>query len=115
MLFALLFVLKKFLFGPLISFMDERQTRIDAGKAANREAEMSKQESAAALEENWKARNEEAKNLIAQGKAAAEAERVKTVAQAHAEAHEAERKHASVFKPSARKLWRRPSRKCRSW
>ena len=89
--FALLFVLKKFLFGPLISFMDERQTRIDAGKAANREAEMSKQESAAALEENWKARNEEAKNLIAQGKAAAEEERAKTVAQAHAEAHEAEK------------------------
>lgn len=89
--FALLFVLKKFLFGPLISFMDERQTRIDAGKAANREAEESRQKNAAALEENWKARNEEAKNLLSQGKAAAEAERAKTLAQAHAEVHEAEK------------------------
>ena len=89
--FALLFVLKKFLFGPLIAFMDERQTRIDAGEAANREAEESKQKSTAALEENWKARSEEAKNMLDQGKAAAEAERAKTVAQAHAEAHEAEK------------------------
>lgn len=89
--FALLFILKKFLFGPLISFMDERQTRIDAGKAANREAEESKQKNAAALEESWKTRNEEAKNLLAQAKTAAEAGRAKTVAQAHADAHEAEK------------------------
>ena len=29
--FALLFVLKKFLFDPLIKFMDQRQAGIDAG------------------------------------------------------------------------------------
>ena len=89
--FALLFVLKKFLFNPLISFMDERQTRIDAGKAANRDAEEGKEKNAAAMEESWKARNEEAKNLLAKGKAEAEAERTKTLADARAEAHEAEK------------------------
>lgn len=89
--FALLFVLKKFLFGPLIKFMDERQARIDAGEAAIREAEASRQENAAELEESWKARNEEAKSLLAQGKTEAEAERAKTVAQAHAAVHEAEK------------------------
>ena len=89
--FALLFILKKFLFGPLVKFMDERQARIDAGEAAIREAEACKQENAAELEESWKARNEEAKSLLAQGKTEAEAERAKTVAQAHAAAHEAEK------------------------
>ena len=89
--FALLFVLKKFLFGPLIKFMDERQARIDAGEAAMREAEANRQENAAELEESWKARNEEAKGLLAQGKTEAEAERTKTVAQAHAAVHEAEK------------------------
>jgi len=93
--FALLFVLKKFLFDPLIRFMDERQSRIDAGEAANREAEASKQENEAALEESWKARNEEAKNLLARGRASAEEERTRMLVQAHNEAREAEKEARS--------------------
>ena len=37
--FLLFFVLKRFLFGPLLSFMDARQAKIDAGTEAQREAQ----------------------------------------------------------------------------
>ena len=47
--FALLFVLKKFLFDPLIKFMDQRQAGIDAGLEKGREAQRKKEENAAAL------------------------------------------------------------------
>ena len=89
--FALLFVLKKFLFDPLVKFMDERQARIDAGDALRRESEVHVQENAAALEENWKARSEEAKVLLAQSKADAEGLRAKAVAEAQSAAHVAEK------------------------
>ena len=96
--FALLFVLKKLLFGPLVSFMDERQARIDAGTAAQREADAKIQENEAALAENWQVRNEEAKALLAKEKSAAEAQRAKTVAEAHAAAHEAEKEAREQIK-----------------
>ena len=89
--FALLFVLKKFLFGPLVKFMDDRQARIDAGEAVRRESEQRMQENAAALEESWKARSNETKVLLSQGKADAEALRAKAVAEAQSAAHEAEK------------------------
>lgn len=89
--FALLFVLKKFLFGPLVKLMDERQARIDAGDALRRESEMHVQENAAALEESWKARSEEAKILLAQSNSNAEALRAQTVAEAQRAAHAAEK------------------------
>ena len=89
--FALLFVLKKFLFGPLVKFMDERQARIDAGDAIRRESEQHVQENAAALEESWKARSDEAKTMLARGKTEAEALRAKTVAEAQGAAHIAEK------------------------
>ena len=73
--FALLFVLKKFLFDPLIKFMDQRQAGIDAGL-----------ENAAALRESWKERSAEAKQLIAEGKAADEEERSRVLEAAHAQA-----------------------------
>ena len=90
--FALLFVLKKFLFGPLIKFMDDRQARIDAGAAAQRETEEQLQENHAALEESWRARNEEAKALLDQSNAEAEEERAKAVAEAQSAADKAEKK-----------------------
>lgn len=89
--FALLFVLKKFLFGPLVKLMDERQARIDAGDAIRRESEQHVQENAAALEESWKARSDEAKTMLARGKTEAEALRAKAVAEAQGAAHIAEK------------------------
>ena len=89
--FALLFVLKKFLFGPLVKFMDERQARIDAGEVLRRESEQLMQKNAAALEENWKARSDEAKILLAQSNSNAEALRAQAVAEAQSAAHAAEK------------------------
>ena len=89
--FVLLFVLKKFLFGPLIKFMDNRQARIDAGAAAQRETEALLEENRAAMEESWRARNEEAKALLDQSNAEAEEERAKAVAEAQSAAREAEK------------------------
>ena len=89
--FALLFVLKKFLFGPLVKFMDERQARIDAGEVLRRESEQLMQKNAAALEENWKARSNEAKILLAQSNSDAEALRAQAVAEAQSAAHAAEK------------------------
>ena len=50
--FALLFVLKTFLFGPLIRHMDERQKRIDAGLDEARQAEHARSEAHRAAEES---------------------------------------------------------------
>lgn len=84
--FALLFVLKKFLFDPLVRFMDARQAGIDEGLEKGAEAQRKKEENAAALRESWMERSREAKELLAEGKAADEKERVRVLEQAQAEA-----------------------------
>ena len=89
--FALLFVLKKFLFGPLVKFMDERQARIDDGNDLRRESEQRVQDNAAQLEESWKARSDEMQALQEKNRADAEAECARAVAAAHQAAHEAEK------------------------
>lgn len=84
--FALLFVLKKFLFTPLITFMDDRKARIEAGLAEGREAEQKKEENAAALQQSWQQRNEEARQILAEGKGADEKSRVAAVSDAKEDA-----------------------------
>ena len=73
--FALLFVLKKFLFDPLIRFMEQRQAAIDQGLERGRDAQRKKDENDAALREKWKERSVEVKQLLAEGKAADDRER----------------------------------------
>ena len=73
--FALLFVLKKFLFDPLIRFMEQRQAAIDQGLERGRDAQRKKDENDAALREKWKERSVEVKQLLAEGKTADERER----------------------------------------
>ena len=73
--FALLFVLKKFLFDPLIRFMEQRQAAIDQGLERGRDAQRKKDENAAALREKWRERSVEAKQLLAEGKTADDRER----------------------------------------
>lgn len=84
--FALLFVLKTFLFGPLVRFMEQRQASVDQGLEKGREAQRKKDESDAALRESWKERGVEAKQLLAEGKAADEKERAWVLASARKEA-----------------------------
>lgn len=73
--FALLFVLKKFLFDPLIRFMEQRQAAIDQGLERVRDAQRKKDENDAALREKWRERSVEAKQLLAEGKTADDRER----------------------------------------
>lgn len=73
--FALLFVLKKFLFDPLIRFMEQRQAAIDQGLESGRDAQRKKDENDAALREKWRERSVEAKQLLAEGKTADDRER----------------------------------------
>ena len=87
--FALLFVLKKFLLDPLVRFMDQRQSSIDAGLEKGREAQRMKEESDAALRESWKERGIGAKQLLAEGKAADDKERVWVLENAQKEADQA--------------------------
>lgn len=87
--FALLFVLKKFLLDPLVRFMDQRQSSIDAGLEKGREAQRMKEESDAALRESWKERSIEAKQLLAEGKAADDKERVWVLENTQKEADQA--------------------------
>ena len=75
--FALLFVLKKFLFDPLVRFMEARQ------------AQQQKDESDAALRESWKERSQEAKQLLAEGKAADDKERTWVLANTQTEVDQA--------------------------
>ena len=80
--FALLFVLKTFLFGPLVRFMEQRQASVDQGLEKGREAQRKKDESDAALRES----GVEAKQLLAEGKTADEKERAWVLASAQKEA-----------------------------
>lgn len=81
--FALLFVLKTFLFGPLIRFMDERRSRIDAGLDEGRQAEDARQEAARAAEESWARRGAEARDLLTQSKLEDDRFRAETLEAAH--------------------------------
>ena len=87
--FVLLFVLKKFLFDPLIKFMDQRQANIDQSLEKGREARQRKDESDAALRESWKECGVEAKQLLAEGKTSDEKERAWVLAAAQKEADQA--------------------------
>ena len=73
--FALLFVLKKFLFDPLLRFMEQRQAAIDQGLERVRDAQRKKDENGAALREKWRERSVEVKQLLAEGKTADDRER----------------------------------------
>lgn len=88
--FVLLFVLKKFLFDPLITFMDDRKARVDAGMAEKREAEQLQKENEDALRKSWKERSDEAKHLMTEGKIADEKEQTEVLCAAHTQAAQEE-------------------------
>lgn len=71
--FLLYFLLKRFLYEPLIKFMDERQARIDAGEAVKKQALDAVKESEARLEAELLESREEANRIITEAKASADA------------------------------------------
>ena len=75
--FLLYFLLKRFLYEPLIKFMDERQSRIDAGENAKKQALDAVRDSEARMDAELLESREEAKRIIRDAKtadSAAEAE-----------------------------------------
>ena len=87
--FALLFVLKKFLFDPLIRFMEQRQAAIDQGLERGRDAQRKKDENDAALREKWRERSVEVKQLLAEGKTADDRERARVLESTQKETNKA--------------------------
>ncbi len=86
---VLLFVLKKLLFDPLTRFMDERKAKVEAGMAAGREAEASREANERELLEKRRAKAAEAAKLVADGRARDEKARADALAEARKQAAEA--------------------------
>lgn len=84
--FILLFLLKKFLYDPVLKFMDERSARIASGLAEGKNAERALADSKAELQRELSEKNDEARTLIGDARAAAEKQKAETVHEAHTEA-----------------------------
>ncbi|MBQ2062708.1 MAG: ATP synthase F0 subunit B [Oscillospiraceae bacterium] len=81
--FALLFVLKTFLFGPIMSHMDQRRSRIDAGLDEKRRADETVDAERRAAEESWKKLSDESRAAVTDGKTQASVRRADDLEQAH--------------------------------
>ena len=86
--FLLLFLLKRFLYAPLIRFMDARNARIAAGLDAEKEALAAAEESERLLTEKKKASMAQAKRIVEQAQSADERRREQLVDQARRDAEE---------------------------
>ena len=84
--FALLFVLKKLLFDPLIRHMDARQSKIDAGLQEARRAEDAREDARRTADEQWKERTEEARHMLNEGMARDDMVRADALEESHVRA-----------------------------
>ena len=80
--FLLLFLLKRFLYTPILRFMEARQARVDAGLAEERSAQAQVQENDRRLAAEKAASREEAKHILNAAGEAAQKRREETLAQA---------------------------------
>lgn len=81
----LTFLLKKFLYDPIIKFMDERNARIAAADNEMKEAQENKARIEAETAEKREQTRDEARRVIADGKAENERKRAAMVSGANAE------------------------------
>ena len=84
--FLLMFLLKIFLYKPVLKILDERRAKVEEGFAESKMAEADLKETNAAVTEELSAQNAKAREYIGQAKAEAENERDAVVADAHKEA-----------------------------
>lgn len=89
---ALYFLLKRFLFGPLVRFMDERQARIDEGLNEEKQAKSALEEDARLLAEARQENMNEARQLIMAGKSRDEQRHAEALREARDAAAEASRR-----------------------
>ena len=83
---VLLFVLKKLLFDPLLTFMEQRDGKIARGKKAGADARAKREENDASILEGRKANNAAAAAILAEGHARDEQARNAALQQARQEA-----------------------------
>ena len=80
--FLLMFLLKRFLYTPILRFMAARQARVDAGLEAERSAQAQVQENDQRLADEKAASREEAKRILNTAGEAARQRREETLSQA---------------------------------
>lgn len=84
--FVLLFLLKRFLYDPVLKFMNERSARIEAGLSEGKRAEKALAENEQALAQELALSGNAARELIGDARSDAEKEKAKLLSGAHAEA-----------------------------
>lgn len=84
--FLFMFLLNKFLFKPVLSFMDARKARIDAGLAKGKKARAELEDNKAKLAEELAQTGAQARGIINSARSEAEKAKSEVLASAHAEA-----------------------------
>ena len=103
---ALYFLLKRFLYAPLVRFMDERAARVQAGLDERRGMDAALEENARRLDERHAQVERESRGLLDERRRADEQRRAESVQQARqraAETEEAARQSAEELRQSAAK------------
>ncbi len=91
--FLFMFLLNKFLFKPVMTLMDERKARIDAGLEEGKKARAALEENEARLAQELAEKGSEARSVISEARSEAEKAKSETLDAAHAEA---EKLHKNV-------------------
>lgn len=91
--FLFMFLLNKFLFKPVMTLMDERKARIDAGLEEGKKARAALEENEARLAQELAEKGSEARSIISEARSEAEKAKSVTLDAAHAEA---EKLHKNV-------------------
>ena len=91
--FLFMFLLNKFLFKPVMTLMDERKARIDAGLEEGKKARAALKENEAQLAQELAEKGSEARSVISEARSEAEKAKSETLDAAHAEA---EKLHKNV-------------------
>ena len=86
--FLLFFLLKRFLYDPLLRFMDERNARIEEGLDAEKQVHAAVQANEMLLEAKRKESMDQAKNIVEQARSADEQRREAALQQARQSAEE---------------------------
>ena len=91
--FLFMFLLNKFLFKPVMTLMDERKARIDAGLEEGKKARAALEENEAQLAQELAEKGSEARSVISEARSEAEKAKNEALDAAHAEA---EKLHKNV-------------------
>ncbi|GEM_PF-312628 len=86
--FPFMFLLKKFLYQPVLSFMDERKARVEAGLAEGEKAKKALAEANEQLNIELSEKNGEARQLINEARSVAEKAKSEVLTEAHAKAEQ---------------------------